>query len=72
MKARNISVTASDGDLAVDVLITITPRKGHPLEESELDYLEKKAGRLIAAALINLPYSDFGLENIRIERGGRA
>ena len=67
MKARIFSVVANDDDIAIEVTVSVSPRKGYPLEESELDEFVKKASRKIAALLTELPYSDFGIENTRIE-----
>jgi hypothetical protein len=69
MKNRICAVTADDGDLTIEIKITVTPRKGHPLEEDELDAFEKKMLRRIAAVLPELPFVDFGIENTRVETG---
>jgi hypothetical protein len=67
MKARTFSIIADDDNLAVKVTVSVTPRKGYPLEEPELDQFVKKASRKIAALLTELPFSDFGIENTWIE-----
>jgi hypothetical protein len=67
MKARMLSITANDGDLIVEVTVSITPIKGYPLEENEMDRLVQQTGRLIAGVLPNLPFSDYGIENIKVK-----
>lgn len=67
MKTRTFRILADDGDLAVEISVIVAPRKGFPLEENELDVFEKKCARQIATFLTELPYSDFGMENTRIE-----
>jgi hypothetical protein len=66
-KARTLSVIAGDDDLCVEINVTITPRKGYPLEKYEMDALVKQCGRRIGQVLPELPYSDFGIDNTRIE-----
>jgi hypothetical protein len=67
MKARMLSITANDGDLIVEVAVSITPRKGYPLEEDEMDRFVQQAGRLIASVLPQLPFSDYGIENTKVK-----
>lgn len=67
MKARSASVIANDGQVAVEITITLTPRKGYTLEVSELQHMTKVAARVVAGTLTELPYSDFGAENIKVK-----
>jgi hypothetical protein len=67
MKPRMFRLVADDGDILIDINITVVSHIGYSLEEEELDKFEKSATRRIAEVLASLPHSDFGIENIRIE-----
>jgi hypothetical protein len=67
MKPQLGSIIAKDENVAIKIDITATPDKGCELTESELDELVRKLLRQLAAsALPNLPYTDFGAENIQV------
>jgi hypothetical protein len=67
MKLRKFRLFADDGSTSINISVTVMPNEGYALEEHELDQFAKVTARRIAEVLPGLPFSDFGIENTRIE-----
>ena len=63
---RIIRTTAFDGDVKIENTLKIEVPKRHCLTRREVEKLARAAARACADGLRDLPYTDFGPENIRV------
>lgn len=63
---RNVSLVADDGDVRVQIDAQVLSRNG--LTRDEVERITTKLIRETAAGLRFLPFTDFGIENMRVRR----
>ena len=65
MMKRTIKITADDREVRVKIQAAVEA-PARLLDASELNKIQSRLTRSLAQALEGLPYTDFGIDNIRV------